>query len=83
MHQHNVSRKAAQQHVEVTLRDGTNHYLPTRVLDVLIEGDHVSKFRRSSGWVTVDSDPVRAKRRSDLCLLYYGPERRANFDPLP
>ena len=28
MRQHNVSKKAAQQYVEVTLRDGTCHYIP-------------------------------------------------------
>jgi hypothetical protein len=65
----------------VTLHDGTIHYLSPQVLDVLLEGDHVMKFRRSNGWATVGLDPVRAKRRSDLCLLYYGPERRINSGP--
>jgi hypothetical protein len=76
MHQRNVSRRESPQHVEVTLRDGTSHHLSPRALDILLEGDHILKFRRSNGWATVGADPIRAKRRSDLCILYYGPERR-------
>lgn len=79
MSQKNVLRREAPQLVEVTLRDGTSHHIAPQVLDVLIESDHILKFRRANGWATVGADPVRAKRRSDLCILYYGPERRVHY----
>jgi hypothetical protein len=65
-----------QRPIDVVLMDGTSCQVRPRALDVLLENGHVHKFRRSSGWVTVGVDPVRAKRREDLCPLYYGPERR-------
>jgi hypothetical protein len=58
------------------MRDGSFHHFTPHVLDVLLENDRVLKFKRSSGWVTVGVDPVRAKRREDFNHIYYGPERR-------
>jgi len=69
-------KRVVQQPIEVILADGNNAQIPPKVLDVLLHNDRVLKFRRSSGWVTVGVDPVRAKRRSDFCNSYYGPERR-------
>jgi hypothetical protein len=62
--------------IEAILTDGTSCQLRPKVLDNLLENGRVMRFKRSSGWVTVGVDPVRAKRRNDICLLYYGPERR-------
>jgi len=62
--------------IPAILHDGTHQLLPPRVLDLLLEKDRVAKFKRANGWVTVGVDPIRAKRRSDVCPLYYGLERR-------
>lgn len=62
--------------IDTIMKDGSFYHLPSRVLEVLLNNDRVSKFRRSSGWVTVGADPVRAKPRKDACPVYYGPERR-------
>jgi hypothetical protein len=63
-------------HIDTIMKDGSFYHLPSRVLEVLLNNDRVSKFRRSSGWVTVGVDPVRSKPRRDACPVYYGPERR-------
>ena len=72
-----VGKRARDQYlVEVILFDGTHHRFNSRELDVMLDNDWVMKFKRSSGWVTVGVDPVRAKPRIDACPLYYGRERR-------
>ena len=65
-----------QPRIDAILMDGTSCQVRPKALDVLLENGHIHKFRRSSGWVTVGVDPVRAKRRGDFSPLYYGPERR-------
>ena len=67
---------AGQTHIEAVTRDGTHHHFTPRVLDVMLERDQVMRFKRSSGWVTVGIDPVRVKRRDDVCCFYDGQERR-------
>lgn len=59
--------------IEVMFRDGTKGRLAPKVLDVLLDADKVFSFKRSSGWVTVGIDPMRARKKySD----HKGPERR-------
>jgi hypothetical protein len=53
-------RRLGQQHIHAITRDGTYQHLTPPVLDVLLEKNHVMKFRRSSGWVIVGIDPIRA-----------------------
>jgi hypothetical protein len=65
-------------HIEAITRDGTHHHFTPRVLDVMLERDQVMRFKRSSGWVTVGIDPVRVKRRDDICCFYDGQERRTS-----
>ena len=62
--------------IEVILYDGSFYFLKPRELDVLLEHDMISKFKRSSGWVTVGVDPIRAKKRPDVTLEYSGNDRR-------
>lgn len=69
---------AGQTHIEAITRDGTHHHFTPKVLDVMLERDQVMRFKRSSGWVTVGIDPVRVKRRDDVCCFYDGQERRAS-----
>lgn len=49
--------------IQVSYPDGRNDYVKGFVLDKLIEEKQISKFKRSSGWVTVGVDPVRTARR--------------------
>ncbi|WP_407931930.1 GSU3473 family protein [Geomonas propionica] len=48
-------------------------YVKDYMLNSLIEAGVVSRFLRSSGWVTVGVDPVRSSRSKKP---YQGPERR-------
>jgi hypothetical protein len=72
----NMEKSTGQPLIDTIMKDGSFHHFPARVLDVLLTKDHVLKFKRSSGWVTVGADPVRAKHREDVCPIYFGPERR-------
>ena len=72
-------RRLGQQHIHVITRDGTYQHLTPPALDVLLEKNHVMKFRRSSSWVTVDIDPLRVKDRREASRLFNGPDRRPAF----
>ncbi|MCM2264884.1 MAG: hypothetical protein NDI73_06805 [Desulfuromonadales bacterium] len=69
--------------IEVILGDGTCHHLAPQVLDIMLDYDRVLLFKRSSGWVTVGKDPIRAKHTSRVCTEEYGPERRVAANLLP
>jgi hypothetical protein len=59
--------------IKVIYRDDTFDYLTDSQLDRLLELGKISKFQRSSGWVTVGVDPIRTGH-----FAYYdGLERRA------
>lgn len=58
--------------IPVVMRDGHQDMVKSHVLERLLEENKVSSFRRSSGWVAVDRDPVRQGRRQIYCI----PERR-------
>jgi hypothetical protein len=47
-----------------------NHYdfIKPSLLDPLIESGKIIKFKRSTGWVTVGSDPVRKVSRGQYAL---------------
>jgi len=62
--------------IEVIMSDGMQIHVTPRVLDVLLETNRVTKFRRGSGWATVGIDPIRTLHKWDYCPLYNGPERR-------
>ena len=74
-----VLRRLGQQHIHVITRDGAYQHLTPPVLDVLLEKNHVMKFRRSSSWVTVGIDPLRVKDRREASRLFNGPDRRSAF----
>lgn len=48
--------------------------VPPYVLDFMLSFGEIYAFERSSGWVIVGRDPIRAARTP-----YYGPERRRPF----
>jgi len=62
--------------IELILSDGSQIHVTPRVLDLLLESNRVTKFKRSSGWATVGIDPIRAKSREHVWIPYDGPERR-------
>jgi len=74
-----VLRRREQQLIHVIARDGTYQHLAPLVLDVLLEKNHVIKFKRSSGWITAGIDPIRVKDRRETSRLFNGPDRRAAF----
>jgi hypothetical protein len=61
-------------HIETIVGNGA--FTP-HVLDVMLGNNCVLKFRRSSGWVTVGVDPIRAHSRRMDFHDYNGPERRS------
>lgn len=52
--------------IQVIYADNHYDYVKPIMLDVLIESSKISKFKRSSGWVTLGSDPVRKIRRESI-----------------
>ncbi len=71
-------RRAERSYIDVILKDGTYHHFTPRVLNVLLETERVSKFKRSNGWVTVGVDPVRIVSHINNGG-YRGPERRGTL----
>lgn len=59
--------------IMVQFENKTFGYVRNDDLDELIETGGIISFRRSSGWVEIGKDPVRAKR---VTKDYAGPERR-------
>jgi hypothetical protein len=49
--------------IQVSYPDNRFDYVKDTVLDILIETRRISRFRRSSGWVTLGLDPVRTNKR--------------------
>lgn len=49
--------------IQVNFSDGRNDYVKGFVLDKLIESKEITRFRRTSGWVTLGADPVRTSKR--------------------
>jgi len=38
------------------------------ILNILIESKRIVKFKRSSGWVTLGTDPIREISRKNVCI---------------
>jgi hypothetical protein len=70
-------RRAGQNSIEVIMSDGTHHCFTPQVLDVLLENNRVTRFRREYGWVTVGVDPIRVRSRREASQMFHGHERRA------
>ena len=71
--------RTGQQLLHVITRDGIYQYLSPFALDLLLGKNLVLKFKRSSGWVNVGTDPIRVKERRETSRPYLGPERRSFF----
>jgi hypothetical protein len=64
--------------VQVNLTNNRYDYVEDYMLHSLIEAGVVARFLRSSGWVTVGVDPVRASTPN---REYCGSERRSTASP--
>jgi len=49
--------------IQVIYADNHHDFVKPNILDTLIESNKISKFKRSTGWVTIGMDPVRQTRR--------------------
>ncbi len=58
--------------IRVRYKDGRIDLVPSSGLDELIVMSKIEQFERSTGWVTVGTDPVRSTLRGN----YVGGERR-------
>ena len=54
--------------IQVVYTDNKQDYVKPNMLDTLIELRKISRFKRSSGWVTIGVDPVRKTRREPVVL---------------
>lgn len=61
--------------IQIEYDDNKYDYVKKNQLDKLLEMHKIRRFKRSSGWVTVGVDPVRARRS---VLKFEAPERRHN-----
>jgi hypothetical protein len=58
--------------ISVVYENGRQDMVKPYVLDRLIDKQEITSFRRSSGWVVLGRDPIRASQRKIYCI----PERR-------
>jgi hypothetical protein len=59
--------------IQVVWTNSHYDYIKDFRLDSLIESRKVARFLRSSGWVTIGVDPIRANNKK---INYAGAERR-------
>jgi len=58
--------------IQVTYTDDSFDYVKDFMLDGLIESGAIAKFKRSTGWVEIGTDPIRQHTDPG----YRGDERR-------
>jgi hypothetical protein len=58
--------------IRVMYNDGNFDIVKPDLLDMLIEQQSITSFKRSEGWIVLGRDPTRKTRHQD----YTGPERR-------
>ncbi len=59
--------------LQVRYQGGMYGFVHESMLTALIEDKEITKFKRSGGWVDIDSPYVR---KADRPASYMGPERR-------
>ncbi len=62
--------------ISVIYPDGKHDMVKDYLLTKMIEQQAIRQFKRSDGWISIDSDKVRGRGRK----FYNGPERR-QLDP--
>lgn len=59
--------------VEVIYNSGNKGMVESNELGMLINSKLISRFKRSTGWIDIDSEEIRRKRH----LVYGGEEKRS------
>jgi len=59
--------------IPVIYPNGTHDFVKEFYLKYLISTEKIDKFKRSSGWVSIDAENIRGKNTH---IRYTGPERR-------
>ena len=49
--------------IQVKYPDNRYDYLKETILDLFIESNKITEFKRSTGWVRIGVDPIRKARR--------------------
>lgn len=49
--------------IQISYPDNRFDFVKENILDLLIDSKRITRFRRSSGWVTLGLDPVRKANR--------------------
>jgi hypothetical protein len=49
--------------IHVKYSDNKFDYVKEIILDILIDSNKITEFKRSSGWVIIGSDPIRNTKR--------------------
>ena len=50
--------------IQVKYPDNRYDYLKETILDLFIESNKITEFKRSTGWVRIGIDPIRKARRN-------------------
>ena len=79
MSAHFSQRKVGLVSIETITNDGTVRFCHPSMLDALLEKNHVTKFRRQSGWIIVGVDPVRTTSVPEDFQLFDDYERRDSY----
>jgi hypothetical protein len=62
--------------VKVELKDGRVCQVAHEALDLLLERNEISRFKRAKGWAVIGRDPLRNKEKG---IVYSIPERRSSL----
>ena len=66
--------------LRVRYQDGIYEFVNESVLTSLIEGEEITKFKRSAGWVDIDSPYVR---KTDRPRNHTSPDGRTHYHTGP
>ena len=59
--------------IPILRNDNRYDFVKGFILNNLIESKGIVKFKRSTGWVTLATDPIRAAKQTSVCI---GSDRR-------
>jgi len=51
--------------IQVKYPDNRYDYVKNNILDIMIESNNITEFKRSTGWVKIGVDPIRKTRRNN------------------
>lgn len=73
--------------ISVIYKNNTYGMIKSKRLDEFIDSGDITKFFRSSGWVTISLDPIRKtdlgslRERREIAIHQYGSESAFCFNP--